>query len=112
MLKLVDSHDLKSCGFSRPSSSLGEATLRSNIAEQVDTKYFVFSASTNKTKKNCIQSIYDNVYDMICYTQHEKKSSSSAINYKKTRFKMLAACGVPVRVWPRAPIKEKDSNYL
>ena len=44
MLKLVDSHDLKSCGFSRPSSSLGEATLRSNIVEQVDTKYFVEGA--------------------------------------------------------------------
>ena len=73
MLKLVDSHDLKSCGFSRPSSSLGEATLRSNIKEQVDIKYFVFSAPTNKTKKNCIKSIYDNVYDMICCTQHEKK---------------------------------------
>ena len=81
MLKLVDSHDLKSCGFSRPSSSLGEATLRSNIAEQVDTKYFMFNASTKKTKKNCIQSIYDNVYDMICCIRYEeKKGSSSAID--------------------------------
>ena len=90
MLKLVDSHDLKSCGFSRPSSSLGEATLRGKIAEQVDTKYFVFSASTIKTKKNCIQSIYDNVYDMICYTQHDKKSSSSAIDYKNSGLKICA----------------------
>mgnify|MGYP006127892991 CR=1 FL=1 len=51
MLKLVDSHDLKSCGFSRPSSSLGEATLRSNIAEPVDTKDFVFNASTKKNQE-------------------------------------------------------------
>ena len=77
MLKLVDSHDLKSCGFSRPSSSLGEATLRSNISDQVDTKDFVFSASTKETRKNCIQSIYDNVLDMICCIRHDEKKASS-----------------------------------
>ena len=107
MLKLVDSHDLKSCGFSRPSSSLGEATLRGNIAEQVDTKYFVFSASTIKTKKNCIQSIYDNVCDMICCIRYEeKKGSSSAIDYKNSRLKIFSLLGVSVRVWTRAPLNE------
>ena len=26
--------------------------------------------------------------------------------------KILAACGVPVRVWPRAPLNEKNPNYF
>ena len=85
MLKLVDSHDLKSCGFSRPSSSLGEATLRSKLAE------------------NKKQFVYDNVYDMIsCIRHDEKKSRSSASELKNIRLKICAFFGVPVRVWPRA----------
>ena len=105
MLKLVDSHDLKSCGFSRPSSSLGEATFYGK--KQVGTKDSVFSASTKKTTKNCIQCIYDNVYDMICCIRYEKKkSSSSSRDYTNSRLKILALLGVPVRVWPRAPLND------
>ena len=26
--------------------------------------------------------------------------------------KILAACGVPVRVWPRAPLNEQVANYF
>ena len=60
MLKLVDSHDLKSCGFSRPSSSLGEAT---NISQRV-----------RKTTRKSFQFVYDNVYDMLsCIRLEEKK---------------------------------------
>ena len=87
MLKLVDSHDLKSCGFSRPSSSLGEATLR-------------------KLAVNKKQFVYDNVYDMAyCKRHEEKKGSSSAKDLQNSRLKILALLGVPVRVWPRAPNK-------
>ena len=72
MLKLVDSHDLKSCGFSRPSSSLGEATLRSKLAE------------------NKKQFVYDNVYNMISCIRHDKKKgSSSERNSANSRLKSL-----------------------
>jgi len=74
MLKLVDSHDLKSCGFSRPSSSLGEAT---NTSQRV-----------SKTTRNLKQFVYDNVYDMIsCIRLTKRKGSSSASNCKSSRLK-------------------------
>jgi len=74
MLKLVDSHDLKSCGFSRPSSSLGEAT---NTSQRV-----------SKTTRNLKQFVYDNVYDMIsCIRLRIRKGSSSASEYKNSRLK-------------------------
>jgi hypothetical protein len=72
MLKLVDSHDLKSCGFSRPSSSLGEATLRSKLAE------------------NKKQFVYDNVYDMIsCIRHDEKKVEVVRVNSKTLDLKSV-----------------------
>ena len=54
MLKLVDSHDLKSCGFSRPSSSLGEAT---TLGQRV-------SKTTKKSKTVCLRQRlrYDKLY--------------------------------------------------
>ena len=74
MLKLVDSHDLKSCGFSRPSSSLGEAT---NTSQRV-----------SKTTRNLKQFVYDNVYDMIsCIRLRNRKGSSSASEYNNSRLK-------------------------
>ena len=74
MLKLVDSHDLKSCGFSRPSSSLGEATKNSQ--------------RVSKTTRKSFQFVYDNVYDMInCILLTNRKGSSSASNCKSSRLK-------------------------
>ena len=74
MLKLVDSHDLKSCGFSRPSSSLGEAT---NTSQRV-----------RKNTRNLKQFVYDNVYDMIsCIRLTKRKGSSSAKDYTNSRLK-------------------------
>ena len=74
MLKLVDSHDLKSCGFSRPSSSLGEAT---NTSQRV-----------RKNARNLKQFVYDNVYDMIsCIRLTKRKGSSSAKDYTNSRLK-------------------------
>jgi len=74
MLKLVDSHDLKSCGFSRPSSSLGEATKNSQ--------------RVRKTTRKSFQFVYDNVYDMInCILLTNRKGSSSASNCKSSRLK-------------------------
>ena len=78
MLKLVDSHDLKSCGFSRPSSSLGEATLRSKLT--VNKKQF----------------IYDNDCHIAYRIRYEEKKGSSWIDCKNIRLKILATCGVPV----------------
>ena len=98
MLKLVDSHDLKSCGFSRPSSSLGEAT---NTSQRV-----------SKTTRNLKQFVYDNVYDMISCIRLTKRKGSSAIDYQNSRLKILAACGVPVRVWPRAPLNIIKEEFL
>ena len=101
MLKLVDSHDLKSCGFSRPSSSLGEATL---IFEQ---------NSSSKLAENKKQFVYDNVYDMAyCIRHEEKKSSSSAREYTNSRLKIFALLGVSVRVWPRVPLDEKKFLFI
>lgn len=74
MLKLVDSHDLKSCGFSRPSSSLGEATISGQ--------------RVSKTRKNHKQFVYDNVYDMMsCIRLRNRKGSSSAGKLKNSRLK-------------------------
>ena len=58
----------------------------------------------SKTTTKSLQSVYDNVYDLIpCIRVRKKKVGVVARNNNNSRFKILALLGVPVRVWPRAP---------